>query len=223
MTDLTALTSLQDLKLNRAFAHLDVDGDGQVEREDVLALGARLLIGFGEAPTSTKGRDLLATLEGMWDSLLDELDVGREGRLTTDDFRDGMAGAFVHGGDYAPVLGAALDAIARLCDTDDDGRIGLDELRTLHDAFGLDEGAAIVAMARLDLDGSGRITTAELAEAAREFYTSDDPEALGNWLFGSLERPGSNPFDDIEGIDDIELVDDETEGGSRESISRSRL
>jgi Ca2+-binding EF-hand superfamily protein len=196
MTDLTALTSLQDLKLNRAFAHLDVDGDGQIEREDVLALGARLLIGFGEAPTSTKGRDLIASLDGLWDTLLAELDLGREGRLTTDDFRDGMAGAFVHGGDYEPVLGAAVGAVARLCDTDDDGEVGLDDLRTLHDAFGLDEGAAIVALARLDLNGSGRITTAELSEAAREFYTSEDADALGNWLFGSLERPGSNPFDD---------------------------
>ena len=54
MTDLTGLTSLQDRKLDPAFAHLDVDGDGQIEHEDVLALGARLLIGFGEAPTSTR-------------------------------------------------------------------------------------------------------------------------------------------------------------------------
>ena len=187
MTDLTALTSLQDLKLNRAFAHLDVDGDGQIEREDVLALGARLLIGFGEAPTSAKGKDLLASLDGLWDALLDELDLGRDGRLTTDDFRDGMAGAFVHGGRYDPVLGPVVDAVVRLCDRDDDGEVGVDDLRTLHEAFGLDEGDAAVALARLDLDGSGRVTTAELSEAARDFYTSDDPEALGNWLFGPLE------------------------------------
>jgi Ca2+-binding EF-hand superfamily protein len=188
MTDLTALTSLQDLKLDRAFTHLDVDGDGQIEREDVLALGARLLIGFGEAPTSAKGKDVIETLDGLWDALLDELDLGRDGRVTTDDFRDGMAAAFVHGGQYDPVLGPTVDAVARLCDTDDDGEVGLDELRTLHDAFGLDAGEAEVALAKLDLNGSGRITVAELSEAAREYYTSDDPEALGNWLFGPLQR-----------------------------------
>jgi Ca2+-binding EF-hand superfamily protein len=188
MTDLTALSTLQDLKLDRAFAHLDVDGDGHIERDDVLALGARLLIGFGEAPTSAKGKDLVAALDALWDGLADELDLGRDGRLTTDDFRDGMAGAFVHGGCYDPLLGPVVDAVARLCDTDDDGRIGLADLRTLHEAFGVDEGAAEPALARLDLDGSGRITTAELAEAAREYYTSDDPEALGNWLFGPLDE-----------------------------------
>jgi Ca2+-binding EF-hand superfamily protein len=187
MTDLTALTSLQDLKLDRAFAHLDVDGDGQIERDDVLALGARLLIGFAEAPTSPKGKDLVAGLDSLWDALLDELDLGRDGRLTTDDFRDGMAGAFVHGGRYDPVLGAAVDAVVRLCDTDDDGEVGRPELRALHEAFGLDEGATAVASARLGLDGSGRIATAELSEAAREFYTSDDPEAAGNWLFGPFD------------------------------------
>jgi Ca2+-binding EF-hand superfamily protein len=188
MTDLTALTSLQDLKLNRAFAHLDVDGDGQIEREDVLALGARLLIGFGEAPTSAKGKDVIETLDTLWDVLLDELDLGRDGRVTTDDFRDGMAGAFVHGGQYDPVLGPAVDAVARLCDTDNDGEIGLADLRTLHDAFGLDGDEAELALTKLDLNGSGRITVAELSEAAREYYTSDDPEALGNWLFGPIER-----------------------------------
>jgi Ca2+-binding EF-hand superfamily protein len=188
MTDLTALTSLQDLKLNRAFAHLDVDGDGQIEREDVLALGARLLIGFGEAPTSAKGKDVIETLDTLWDVLLDELDLGRDGRVTTDDFRDGMAGAFIHGGQYDPVLGPAVDAVVRLCDTDDDGEIGLADLRTLHDAFGLDGDEAEQALARLDLNGSGRITVAELSEAAREYYTADDPEALGNWLFGPIDR-----------------------------------
>lgn len=191
MTDLTALTSLQDLKLDRAFAHLDVDGDGQIEREDVLALGARLLIGFGEAPTSPKGKDVITGLDGLWDALLDELDLGRDGRLTIDDFRDGMAGAFVHGGRYDPVLGAAVDAVVRLCDTDDDGEVGQDELRTLHEAFGLDEEATAAALAKLGHGagggGGGRIATAELSEAAREFYTSDDPEALGNWLFGPFE------------------------------------
>jgi hypothetical protein len=121
MTDLTALTSLQDLKLDRAFAHLDVDGDGQIERDDVLALGARLLVGFGEAPTSTKGRDLLDALDVLWEVLLDELDLGRAGRVTTDDFRDGMRVAFIDGGRYDPVLGPVVDAIGRICDTDDDG------------------------------------------------------------------------------------------------------
>jgi Ca2+-binding EF-hand superfamily protein len=193
MTDLTALTSLQDLKLNRAFAHLDVDGDGQIEREDVLALGARLLIGFGEAPTSAKGKDVIETLDGLWDALLDELDLGRDGRVTTDEFREAMAGAFIHGGRYEPVLGPVVDAVARLCDADDDGEVGLAGLRTLHEAFGIDEGEAEVALAKLDLNGSGRITVAELAEAAREFYTSDEPEAPGNWLFGTIVEGRSVP------------------------------
>lgn len=195
MTDLTALTSLQDLKLDRAFAHLDVDGDGQIEREDVLALGARLLIGFGEAPTSPKGKDVLAALDVLWDELLDELDLGRDGRLTTDDFRDGMAEAFVHGGRYDPVLGAAVDAVVRLCDRDDDGEIGRDELRTLHEAFGLGENATDVALSKLGLDGSGRISRAELQEAAREYYTGDDPEAPGNWLFGPLDAGDTTSSD----------------------------
>ena len=40
-------------KLDRAFDHIDASGRGVVEREDLLGLGARILVGFGESPTSS--------------------------------------------------------------------------------------------------------------------------------------------------------------------------
>jgi Ca2+-binding EF-hand superfamily protein len=187
MIELTELTELQVLKLNRAFAHLDVDGDGQIEREDVLALGARLLIGFGEAPTSAKGQQLIETFDALWDALLAELELGSDGRLSTDELRDAMAAAFIEGSQADAVLRPAAEAVARLADGDGDGLVGLDELRTLHEAFGLDGDEAEEALDRLAIDG-GRLTVAELAEAAVEFYTSADPEAVGNWLFGAVTR-----------------------------------
>lgn len=36
-------------KLDRAFGHMDVNGNGSIERGDLLGLGARILVGFGEA------------------------------------------------------------------------------------------------------------------------------------------------------------------------------
>jgi len=187
MMELTELTELRARKLSRAFAHLDVDGDRQIERQDVLALGARLLIGFGEAPTSAKGKQLIETLDAVWDALLAELGLGPDGRLSSDGFGRAMTAAFVDGTQADPVLRPAIDAVVRLCDGDDDGAVGLDELRTLHEAFGHDGDEAEVALARLAVDGRGQLTVDGLAAAALDYYTSDDPDAAGNWLFGALD------------------------------------
>jgi hypothetical protein len=42
------------------------------------------------------------------------------------------------------------------------------------------------AFAALDLNADGALSVEELVQATREYYTSPDPSALGNNLFGPL-------------------------------------
>jgi Ca2+-binding EF-hand superfamily protein len=39
---------------------------------------------------------------------------------------------------------------------------------------------------RLDLNGDGNISLQEFTNACEQFYTSDDENAVGNWLFGEF-------------------------------------
>src|SRR5262245_39892297 len=133
MAEPSSLSDLQERKLQRAFVHLDVDGDGRIEREDVLALAARMLVGFGEATTSGKGKRVVETLEALWDVLLDTLDLGPDGRLAADDLATAIGAAFVHGDRRDGALVPAALAMAWLCDTDDDGFVVEADLRTLHE------------------------------------------------------------------------------------------
>ncbi|MFD6877298.1 MULTISPECIES: hypothetical protein [unclassified Streptomyces] len=43
-----------------------------------------------------------------------------------------------------------------------------------------------VAFAKLDTDGDGTLGREEIRRATEEYYTSEDPTAPGNWLFGNL-------------------------------------
>ncbi|GAA3215441.1 EF-hand domain-containing protein [Actinocorallia longicatena] len=179
-------TELQDRKLDRAFEHLDVDRDGVIERDDLVGLGARFLLGFGEPPTSIRGRALLDNFDTVWSALLSRLDMEADSRISREEFHRGMAAAFIHGPDWEPAFRPAAQAVARLCDTDCDGMVDPGEFRTMLSAYGTAEGDIAMAFSALDADSDGMVSVTELVAAAREFYTGDDPTAAGSWLFGRI-------------------------------------
>lgn len=173
-------------KLDRAFDHIDAGGGGVIERVDLLGLGARLLVGFGESPTSVTGSDLVDGFDGIWSTLSGVLGRDVDCQILREEFREGMTAAFVEGDLYEPVFRPATAAVADLCDDDGDGLIGPREFRMLLSAFGTAYDDVDEAFDRLDRTGRGVLTVDELIVAARQYYVSDDPSAAGNWLFGPL-------------------------------------
>ncbi|MFI6326450.1 EF-hand domain-containing protein [Nonomuraea sp. NPDC050556] len=176
------VTDLRNRKLDRAFGHMDLDADGTVGREDLLGLGARILVGFGESPTTTTGRKLIDSFDAIWDTLAGD----RDGRITAEEFHGRMTAAFIEGDSFEPVFAPAAQAVAELCDTDGDGQIGPAEFRIMLSAFCTAYDDVDAAFDRLDRDVDGRLSVAELVEATRQYYTGDDPHAAGNWLYGPL-------------------------------------
>ncbi|GGO73337.1 EF-hand domain-containing protein [Nonomuraea cavernae] len=179
-------TDLLNHKLDRAFDHIDAGGKGVIEREDLLGLAARIVVGFGESPTSVIGSSLVGGFDAIWSALMETL--GRDGysRISREEFRVGMDKAFISGDRYDPVFRPAMEAVAELCDGDGDGMVGPREFRMLLSAYGTAYDDVDEAFDRLDRAGRGVLTVDELVLAARQFYVSDDPGAAGNWLFGPL-------------------------------------
>ncbi|WP_336210480.1 EF-hand domain-containing protein [Nonomuraea sp. LPB2021202275-12-8] len=173
-------------KLDRAFDHIDAGGKGVVEREDLLGLGARILVGFGESPTSVTGSSLVDSFDGIWRTLSSTLGRDQDFGMSREDYRKAMTAAFVEGDQYDSVFRPATMAVAGLCDGDGDGHIGAGEFRTLLAAFGTAYDDVDKAFDRLDRSGVGMLTVADLVLAAREYYVGDDPNAAGNWLYGPL-------------------------------------
>lgn len=182
------VTDLRNRKLDRAFGHMDLDADGIVEREDLLGLGARILVGFGESPTTTTGRKLVDSFDGIWNALCsNHNDQGhRDRRISAEEFRESMTAAFIEGDRFETVFAPAAHAVAELCDTDGDGQIGPAEFRIMLSAFCTAYDDVDAAFDRLDRDADGRLSVPELVEATRQYYTGDDPHAAGNWLYGPL-------------------------------------
>lgn len=181
------INDLQTRKLDRAFGHLDVDRNGAIEYQDLIDLASRLLSAFDVAPDSGKGQAVLDSFEGFWDAMLAATDLDGDRRLSPQEWRAGMSGAFIErDGGFDQNMRPAVEAVADLLDTDGSGTLTIDEFRTMQHAFGTAAADVEAAFARIDTDGSGELTVDELVEAARQFYIGADEAAPGNSFFGPV-------------------------------------
>lgn len=179
-------TELQILKLDRAFDQIDVNSNGQIERDDLIALGGRLILGFGQPASSEKGRNVLSLCEALWAELAEEAGVDRDDSISPAEFRHAMIAAYIDGKKYDKTFAPATRSWMVLADPDGDDFVALPDFRTMHRAFGTQDDETRTAFAALDAGGQGRLAVPELVVAAREYYTSADPDARGNLLFGPL-------------------------------------
>ncbi|MFE2287619.1 EF-hand domain-containing protein [Streptomyces sp. NPDC059443] len=182
-------TDLLDRKLDRAFAHMDVNGDQVIDEHDIIGLGSRLLSALGEPATSPKATQVMGGLVDFWQELFTELDVDRDGKVTPQEYKQGMTRLYQGGGAaYDRSFRPMVQAMLLVVDTDGDGRISTEEFHKAQLAFDtkLNREDADVLFARIDTNHDGFLSVDELLDAVREYYTGDDEDAPGNLLFGEL-------------------------------------
>jgi Ca2+-binding EF-hand superfamily protein len=180
-------TGLLDRKIDRCFGHLDVNRDGQIQSHDLVALAARLMSNFAVPADSRKGKQVTQTFGNWWKALVSNMDVDGDREITPDEFRTGMRATFVTpSGGFDEFFRPAAQAIIDVADTDDDGIVSRHEFRRVQEAFGTPPVKIDEAFARLDADGDGFLSHQEIMDAFRDYYTKEDPQNPGNWLFGSI-------------------------------------
>ncbi|MEU4730653.1 EF-hand domain-containing protein [Streptomyces sp. NPDC023588] len=181
--------ALLERKLDRAFAHLDADGSGVIDSDDIIALGSRLLSALAEPATSPKATLVMGGLADFWQDLFTELDIDRDGKVTPEEYKQGMTRLYAQGGPaYDRSFRPMVQAILTIVDTDGDGRISPAEFHKAQEAFDtkLSPADAEALFQRIDADGDGTLTVDELMNAVREYYTGTEEDAPGNLLFGEL-------------------------------------
>jgi Ca2+-binding EF-hand superfamily protein len=184
---LSETQDLLDRKFDVCFTHADVNGNGVFEAADVLALAARIATYLGEPMGSPKTQKLFQTFEHFWTEVQAKMDVDNDGKVTPEEWRNGLRKSFAEDLEaYKAGFRPLAEAIFTICDRDDNGFLEQSEFAKFHQAFGCKSANSQLAFQKLDSDGDGQLTVDELLIAWQEYYTSNDPNTRGNWLYGDV-------------------------------------
>jgi Ca2+-binding EF-hand superfamily protein len=180
-------TELQDRKLAKVFNYLDADGNGVLELEDILAYASRLMSAFSEDPTAPKGQAVLDSFHSFWQELLSSIDMDGDRRISPEEWQLGFASAYIDDpAGYERAFRPAAEAVLNLADTDNNGTLERDEFARVQTAMRVAGDDVDAAFDHLDADNSNSLSVDELLTAVQEYFTSADPDAPGNWFYGSL-------------------------------------
>ncbi|MFC5827265.1 EF-hand domain-containing protein [Nonomuraea insulae] len=173
-------------KIDICFGHLDVNGDGTFERADVVAYAAKVVAYQNESFHSPKALRMFEVAEAIFDNVLRALGKEGDGNITPAEWRAVIGAMADDLSKFDAMFKPLAEAIWALCDRDGDGTVTADEFEGFQKALGTPQENRKIAFEMLDRDGSGNFSSEELMEDYREYYTSRDPKARGNWLYGDI-------------------------------------
>lgn len=173
-------------KIRAGFDGLDRDGDGVLTERDHVLMGHSVARTLGYAGGSSEEQAVVDAYLRIWNGLHKANAVDADGGITKDEFVASTSTLIADEQKAKEVLGGLADTIMDVGDRRGDGRITVAEYTAFvqGQAPGLTDAEAREAFARLDRDGDGHLTRAELRQAVIEYFTSSDPDTPGNWYFG---------------------------------------
>lgn len=179
------LSAFRRSKLAHQFRLYDTNGDGVLERTDLLRVADALADARGFEPGSAAYDSLAAHYEALWAPLQRRAGGAARARVTLEGYLSWHEEILADAAHYERSLGAMAGLLFDLFDEDGDNIVHLAEYERFARANGI-SGTAASWFPRLDLDGDGRLARDEVQALIEQFYFSEDPHAPGNWFFGPL-------------------------------------
>jgi Ca2+-binding EF-hand superfamily protein len=172
-------------KIALAYYRWDQTKDGLVDGADFEQVGRRVADKLGLAQDSAEHSKILAAYRSVWDQYSKLYGTDSQGTLTLQDHLTAQE-QFIQHPESAAAAESANAATFVALDLDGNGLIDLREWQAFLHAVGASDEESLAAFKHLDQNGDGSLSVEELAQAAYEYYSSDDPSAHGNFFFGAI-------------------------------------
>lgn len=184
------LSQLQANKLEKFFYILDYDRNGVINKEDFTGIAENLCVLWGVKEGDSRYQEIFQRFEDGWNQFNDFVNDQPDGKANWEHWIK-FAEERIVGGDtetFSMYVDTYVGSLFDNFDADNDGYIDLDEFIDLFVSYRIEVRFAAKAFRKLDRNKDGLISRGELIMATKEFFRSDDPDAPGNWLFGSGDR-----------------------------------
>jgi Ca2+-binding EF-hand superfamily protein len=182
MTD--TLDRTREQKAMHCFDLWDSNGDDVLTEDEFLRVGHGVLDAFGASEDCSKGNAVMEGIRSVWARHLQGMDLAEDATISRGEYRLAVERNILGNRGVEAVVVPFWEAILDLADEDGSRAMRVEEFVRVLAAFGVPQEDAEDAFAGIDADRDGSITTDEWLEAVRQFWTSTDPAAPGNTLFG---------------------------------------
>lgn len=161
----------------------DTDGSGNIEKDDFLMAIERITKTRGWKAGDDKYKFVEETLLKIWDGIQKVADENKDGQVSQDEW-------IAMWDKYSKNPSEAFEWQTLYCkfaftleDASDDGSIDSEEFSSVYASFGLDKDEAVAAFKKM-ANGKSEVSWAEFQDLWKEYFSSEDVNAAGNYIFG---------------------------------------
>ncbi|XP_049843019.1 calexcitin-2-like [Schistocerca gregaria] len=162
----------------------DVNRSGTIEKKDFEIAIEKICRTRGWAEGSADQQKTRNTLLQVWEGLQQRADANKDGQVSETEWVQ-MWEDFAKSGDSVLEWQSRYrDFMFQHVDSSGDGTIDLDEFISVYTSYGISEEECRKAYSKFTNNQSVQVTPQVFEKLWREFFSSTDPEAPGNFIFG---------------------------------------
>ncbi|KAK4008663.1 calexcitin-2 [Daphnia magna] len=182
-----AMSDFRRNKLIYVFkAFFDVDNSGAIDQQDFCLAAERICRVHGWTVNEGKGAEVLQRLLDVWEALK-RADSNSDGSVDQNEWCT-MWETYAKGGnDSQEWQDKYRDFYFSIMDTSGEGTIELDEFAAVNKRDDVSDKDCSEAFKLLSKNNSSIVNSSTFAQLWKEFFTSDDPSAPGNFIYGKLK------------------------------------
>ncbi|XP_045500440.1 sarcoplasmic calcium-binding proteins I, III, and IV-like [Colias croceus] len=161
----------------------DRNGSGSIDKKDFELAVDNISKLRGWSAGDAKYKEIQSSLMKIWDTLQGRADADKDGEISVDEWI-AMWEEFAKN-PSAPLEWQSLYCkfIFNLEDASGDGAIDGEEFSSVYASFGLNKDDALAAFRKMS-KGKANVSWAEFQDLWKEYFTTEDVNAAGNYIFG---------------------------------------
>ena len=181
------LSNFQKKKMTHLFHFFDRNGNGFIEPKELDYIVENLAVSDDPNEQAHQKR-LQQMFYRFWKQLVDAADDNADGKISLKEFVSVHEILIADSACYQRYVYPFIESLFHLIDLDRDKRWDRKEFSHFYKLCKQNEGYAEEAFSKMDSNSDGYLSHLEVLFYFREFYLSNDKNAVGNYFFGKMEE-----------------------------------